>query len=81
MLTYYCLHAGVGRLVFELVSRGYRVQGNEFSLYMLLASDFLLNSGMCHPENPMEISPWLLESRNLHSSMDAVRYGRLNYKL
>lgn len=67
------LHSGVGRLVFEMVSLGYRVQGNEFSLHMLLASDFLLNSGMCDPENPLTISPWLLESRNLHSSSDAMR--------
>ncbi len=52
---------------------GYRVQGNEFSLYMLLASDFVLNGGVATPEQPLSISPWLLETRNVHSSQDQVR--------
>lgn len=60
---------GVGRLALELVSRGYAVQGNEFSLHMLMASDFILNG----PSRPMAISPWLLESRNVHSPDDPVR--------
>ena len=61
---------GVGRLAFELVTRGYAVQGNEFSLHMLLASDFILNNGQ---SRPMAISPWLLESCNVHSPDDPVR--------
>lgn len=66
--------AGVGRLALELVKLGYAVQGNEFSLQMLLASDFILNSGqVCTPERPLAISPWLLESRNVHSPADPVR--------
>jgi carnosine N-methyltransferase len=52
---------------------GYRVQGNEFSLYMLLASDFILNGGVATPDQPLSISPWLLESRNVHTSQDPVR--------
>lgn len=35
--------AGLGRLAHELVCRGYVVEGNEFSLFMLFASNFLLN--------------------------------------
>jgi len=35
--------AGLGRLNFELVKRGFWCQGNEFSYHMLLASNFLLN--------------------------------------
>ena len=66
--------AGVGRLALELVRRGYAVQGNEFSLHMLLASDFILNGQVCTPERPMAISPWLTESRNVHSAKDPVRY-------
>jgi hypothetical protein len=66
--------AGVGRLALELTALGYRVQGNEFSLFMLLASDFILNSGSYTPQKPMTISPWLLETRNMHNSTDAVRY-------
>lgn len=55
--------AGVGRLALELVRLGYATQGNEFSLHMLLASDFILNGQVCTPERPLAISPWLLESR------------------
>mmetsp|Transcript_9940 Transcript_9940/g.24184 ORF Transcript_9940/g.24184 Transcript_9940/m.24184 type:complete len:443 (-) Transcript_9940:159-1487(-) len=64
--------SGVGRLAFELAGMGYSVQGNEFSMYMLLASDFMLNNGgrICNPERPLHLSPWLLESRNVHESTD-----------
>uniref|UniRef100_A0A7S2VE53 carnosine N-methyltransferase n=1 Tax=Entomoneis paludosa TaxID=265537 RepID=A0A7S2VE53_9STRA len=65
--------AGVGRLACELAAKGYAVQGNEFSLYMLLASDFILNGGLASPQHPMQISPYLLESRNVHSAADPLR--------
>lgn len=65
--------AGVGRLACELASLGYAVQGNEFSLYMLLASDFILNGGVASPEKPLRISPFLLESRNVHAASDPMR--------
>mmetsp|Transcript_24692 Transcript_24692/g.58393 ORF Transcript_24692/g.58393 Transcript_24692/m.58393 type:complete len:434 (+) Transcript_24692:565-1866(+) len=67
--------SGVGRLAFDLASMGYSVQGNEFSMYMLLASDFILNNGgsICNPERPLHISPWLQESRNVHASTDPLR--------
>lgn len=64
--------AGVGRLMCELSSLGYTVQGNEFSLHMLLASDFILN-GPVKSDRPFKISPWLLETRNLHSFDDQIR--------
>jgi carnosine N-methyltransferase len=64
--------AGVGRLMCDLCSLGYSVQGNEFSLYMLLASDFILN-GPIKSGRPIHISPWLLETRNLHSFDDQTR--------
>lgn len=35
--------AGLGRLAHEFARRGYNCQGNEWSLYMLLASNFVLN--------------------------------------
>jgi carnosine N-methyltransferase len=60
-------------LAFELTRLGYVVQGNEFSLYMLLASDFILNGAMATPKRPLKIYPWLLESRNSHSSEDITR--------
>jgi len=65
--------AGVGRLALEMSALGYAVQGNEFSLYMLLASDFILNGGIATPQTPIKISPWLLETRNVHSWKDPLR--------
>lgn len=35
--------AGLGRLAFEIARKGYQCQGNEFSLFMLFASNFVLN--------------------------------------
>lgn len=64
--------AGVGRLMCEISALGYTVQGNEFSLYMLLASDFILN-GPIQSIRPIQISPWILESRNVHSFSDQTR--------
>jgi len=65
--------AGVGRLPLELAALEYSVQGNEYSLYMLLASDFILNGASATPENPLKISPFLLESRNVHAPTDPCR--------
>jgi len=39
--------AGLGRLAFEIARRGYTCQGNEFSLFMLFASNFMLNKWVC----------------------------------
>lgn len=36
--------AGLGRFSWELRKHGFSVTGNEFSIYMLLASNFLLNA-------------------------------------
>jgi carnosine N-methyltransferase len=35
--------AGLGRLAFEIANLGFKCEGNEFSLYMLMASNFILN--------------------------------------
>ena len=35
--------AGLGRLVFEFARLGYSCQGNEWSMHMLLVSNFILN--------------------------------------
>jgi carnosine N-methyltransferase len=34
---------GMGRLVFDFALQGYKSQGNEFTYFMLLASNFILN--------------------------------------
>lgn len=63
--------AGVGRLSLEVYSLGYEVQGNEFSLHMLLASDFILNGATT--AKPFAISPWLSATRNICRADDPVR--------
>lgn len=49
--------AGLGRLTYELAYRGYYCEGNEFSLFMLIASNFVLNK--CEIENQYTIYPWI----------------------
>ena len=38
--------AGLGRLAYEIARLGYVCQGNEFSLFMLFASNFILNKSV-----------------------------------
>ena len=35
--------AGMGRLAYDIAKQGFECQGNEFSLYMLFASNYVLN--------------------------------------
>ena len=35
--------SGLGRLAFEIASLGLKCEGNEFSMHMIIASNFLLN--------------------------------------
>ncbi|KAH7831443.1 putative carnosine N-methyltransferase [Monocercomonoides exilis] len=39
--------AGLGRLCFDLAMRGYSVEGNEFSYFMLIGSNAVLNRMIC----------------------------------
>eukprot|EP00586_Coscinodiscus_wailesii_P014437 CAMPEP_0172515712 /NCGR_PEP_ID=MMETSP1066-20121228/270010_1 /TAXON_ID=671091 /ORGANISM="Coscinodiscus wailesii, Strain CCMP2513" /LENGTH=466 /DNA_ID=CAMNT_0013296861 /DNA_START=268 /DNA_END=1668 /DNA_ORIENTATION=- len=63
--------AGLGRLALEIYAMGYEVQGNEFSLHMLLASDFILNG--CSAQRPFNISPWLASTKNVCRTPDPAR--------
>ena len=47
----------IGRLPIEIAGRGYYTQGNEFSVYMILASNFMLN-GISN-SNQYTVYPWL----------------------
>ena len=38
-----CPGAGLGRLAFDIANNGFECEGNEFSLYMLLGSNYVLN--------------------------------------
>jgi carnosine N-methyltransferase len=48
--------AGLARLVYEISLRGFYCEGNEFSLFMLIASNFLLNR--CLIDNQFEVYPY-----------------------
>ena len=79
--------SGLGRLAWEIRSRGYSVEGSDFSLHMLLASDFVLNGrhsagdgGGAVGGDPslsscpkFAISPWLAETKNAMSLDDRLR--------
>ncbi|XP_071579735.1 carnosine N-methyltransferase [Temnothorax nylanderi] len=54
--------AGLGRLAFEIAKRGYTCQGNEFSLFMLFASNFVLNK--CRDINLYHVHPWVHQYMN-----------------
>lgn len=66
---------GVGRLTYELACRGYECEGNEFSYFMLIASNFVLNC--CAEENMYTLYPWVHHNvNNLRRSdqVTAVRF-------
>lgn len=60
--------AGLGRLTYELAYRGYYCEGNEFSLFMLVASNFVLNK--CIAENQYTLYPWVSQYVNNASRKD-----------
>ncbi|KAI9590756.1 carnosine N-methyltransferase isoform X2 [Glossina fuscipes] len=67
--------SGLGRLTYELACRGYECEGNEFSYFMLLASNFVLNC--CKEENMHTLYPWVHQNvNNLHRAdqVAAVRF-------
>ncbi|KAL7468414.1 hypothetical protein ACHAXS_008639 [Conticribra weissflogii] len=68
--------SGLGRLAWEIFSRGYSTQGSDFSLPMLLASDFLLNGTLDNNNGTFrrfEISPWIAETKNVLSFAHRIR--------
>lgn len=63
--------AGLGRLTYEFARRGYYCEGNEFSLFMLIASNFVLNK--CLVENQYTIYPWIHQYVNNARRKDQVK--------
>eukprot|EP00741_Cyanophora_paradoxa_P008026 tig00001239_g7765.t1 len=63
--------AGLARLAWELVRRGYAVEGCEWSYFMLLSSQFVLNRAP--GSKAFAIYPWLHSMCNLVSVEDALR--------
>jgi len=60
--------AGLGRLNYEIARLGFACQGNEFSLFMLFASNFVLN----RVADPLKIHPWLHRTNNVLRSEDQL---------
>ncbi|RHZ82917.1 hypothetical protein Glove_103g29 [Diversispora epigaea] len=63
--------AGLGRLAFDIVSRGFSCQGNEFSFYMLLSSHFILNR--IEKIHQYEIYPFIHSFSNIVSVDDQLK--------
>eukprot|EP01068_Selenidium_serpulae_P018713 Selendium_serpulae@DN6481_c0_g1_i4.p1 len=70
-----CPGSGLGRLPFEVVRRGYGCQGNEFSYFMLLGSNFVLNCNM--PCESCIIQPYVLSTCNRRGHGDNTREVRI----
>ena len=66
---------GLGRLAFEIRQKGFCTQGNEVSLYMLLASDFMFNRTTA--ANQSRIYPYLHQTTNLQTRADSIREVRI----
>ncbi|CAG9859832.1 unnamed protein product [Phyllotreta striolata] len=54
--------AGLGRLAFEIASKGFTCQGNEFNVFMLIVSYFVLN--LCKKVDEYEVYPWIHQYTN-----------------
>ncbi|KAL4216827.1 hypothetical protein ACF0H5_024548 [Mactra antiquata] len=63
--------AGLGRLAFELARRGYSCQGNEWSLFMLFSSNFVLNK--CKEVNKFTLHPWVHQWTNNTRNTDQLQ--------
>ena len=67
--------AGLGRLVYEIAKSGLSCQGNEFSFYMLLVSNYLLNR--CTQPGQFEIYPWSHSFANHRTSQHQFKRFRV----
>lgn len=67
--------AGLGRLAYDIAKTGFSCQGNEFSFYMLLVSNYILNR--CDDRNQFVIYPWIHTFSNHLSASDQLRPVRI----
>ncbi|VEN60832.1 unnamed protein product, partial [Callosobruchus maculatus] len=67
--------AGLGRLAFEIASNGFSCQGNEFNLFMLIVSYFILN--LCKKVDEHQIFPWIHQYSNNVKAEDQMLSVRL----
>ena len=66
---------GVGRLPIEIASEGYATEGNEFSAFMLMAGNFVMNG--IREANSYEICPWLDAVCNVVHVNDPMETARI----
>ncbi|EUD65676.1 hypothetical protein C922_03924 [Plasmodium inui San Antonio 1] len=66
-----CPGSGLGRLPYEVAKKGYRSQGNEFSYFMLLASNFILN--YYNEKDSLKIQPYCLNTLNRKKRDDHLK--------
>ncbi|EPR60569.1 hypothetical protein TGDOM2_241150 [Toxoplasma gondii GAB2-2007-GAL-DOM2] len=66
-----CPGSGLGRLPFEVTRRGYACQGNEFSYFMLMGSDFILNHALKVRSVPLQ--PYCLSTSNRRGRHDHLQ--------
>lgn len=72
--------AGLGRLAFEIAKREFACQGNEFNLFMLFVSFYVLN--LCKKVDEFVVYPWIHQYCNNLSAeyqMTEVRYVKRKY--
>jgi carnosine N-methyltransferase len=62
---------GLGRLTWEISRLGFTSQGNEFSFYMLLAANFILNQ--VKQKDQFTIYPFVHQNVNVISQQDQLR--------
>lgn len=67
--------AGLGRLAFEITTRGFACEGNEFNMFMLVVSYFVLN--LCKEVDEFEIYPWIHQYCNNLKAEDQMISVRL----
>eukprot|EP00904_Undaria_pinnatifida_P012205 jgi/Undpi1/8114/HiC_scaffold_24.g10586.m1 len=63
--------AGLGRLMLEIVARGYGCAGNEFSYFMLIVSNFILNG--VEKAGEFNLSPFIDNRCNTFKIDDMLR--------
>lgn len=62
---------GLGRLMFELIMKGYKCQGNEINLHMVVTSHFFLN--LVTENNKFDIYPYITRFNNKRSRDSQTR--------
>ena len=63
--------AGLGRLMYEIAKLGFKSQGNEFSYYMLLCSNYIFNNTT--KENEFVIQPLIHSFSNIYNEDDPFK--------